>query len=300
MFKNYFRTAFRTLLRNKTYSIVNVVGLSLGLACAMLIILYVEDEISYDRFHQNVSHIYRVNRKIIRDNGNIDYSGYTGLFQGPKFTASVPEIQAFVRFKNGQTDIKNGTDIHLQEVFYADSNFFSVFSFPLLKGNPKSALREPNSVVITEEVAKKQFGTTDVLGKTLLLKNDSTFVPYAITGVAKKCPQNSSIKFQVLLPLRTSQQDEQQNENWFNFFLNTFVVLAPHADVKSVESKMKIAFERDASESIKMIQQTYGKKDIGLSYFLQPFSEIHLTKNVAEAGLSDTSDPVYSYILSGI
>lgn len=301
MIKNYFITAFRNLLRNRSYSFINIVGLSIGLACAMLIILYVKDEISYDRFHKNVKQIYRVDRKLTRDNGDIDYSGYTGIFPGPRFTAGIPEIQGFVRFRNGQKDLKRGTDIQLQEVFYADSNFFSVFSFPLLRGNPKTALLQPNSVVISEEMAKKQFGTTDILGKTILLKDDSVFVPYAVTGVTKKCPQNSSIKFQLLLPLRISQQDEQTNDNWFNFFLNTFVVLAPNANVKAVDAKMKKVFETDASESIKMIQKTYGLKNIGLSYFLQPFNDIHLSKNVpADTGLSDSSNPVFSYILSGI
>ncbi len=301
MFKNYFKTGIRNLQRNKVYSFINIAGLSLGLACAMLIMLYVNDEVSYDRFHKNADHIYRIDRKLVRDNGNVDNSGYTGLFQGPRFTAGIPEIQGFVRFRNGQKDIKKGTGIQLQEVFYTDSNFFSVFSFPLLKGNPKTALLQPGSVVISEEMAKKQFGTTDVLGKIILLKDDSAFVPYAVTGVAKKCPQNSSIKFQVLLPLKTSQQDEQRDDNWFNFFLNTFVVLAPNADVKSVESKMNKVFETDASESIKMIQEKYGIKNLGLSYFLEPLNEIHLSKNIpADTGLSDASNPVFSYILAGI
>src|SRR6266542_4481850 len=301
MFKNYFKTGIRNLQRNKVYSFINIAGLSLGLACAMLIMLYVKDEVSYDRFHKNVDRIYRINRKLLRDNGNVDNSGYTGLFQGQRFTAGIPEIQGFVRFRNGQKDIKKGTGIQLQEVFYTDSNFFSVFSFPLLKGNPKTALLQPGSVVISEEMAKKQFGTTDVLGKIILLKDDSAFVPYAVTGVAKKCPQNSSIKFQVLLPLKTSQQDEQRDDNWFNFFLNTFVVLAPNADVKSVESKMNKVFETDASESIKMIQEKYGIKNLGLSYFLEPLNEIHLSKNIPPAtGISDASNPVFSYILAGI
>ncbi len=301
MIKNYFKTAFKNLLRNRVYSFINIVGLSLGLASAMLIILYVKDEVSYDRFHKNINQIYRADRKIVRDNGEIDNSGYTGLFQGPRFTAGIPEIQGFVRFHSGQKDIKRNTDIQLQEVFYTDSNFFSVFSFSLLRGDPKTVLLRPNSVVISEEMAKKQFGTADVLGKTILLKDDSSFVPYAVTGVARKCPQNSSIKFQVLLPLKTSPQDEECNDNWFNFFLNTFMVLSPNADVKVVEAKMKKVFETDASESIKMIQETYGRKNLGLSYFLQPFNEIHLSKNVpAGAGLSDASDPMFSYILSAI
>ena len=140
-----------------------------------------------------------------------------------------------------------------------DSNFFSAFSFPLLQGNPKNSLMQPNSVVITEEMAKKQFGTTDALGKTMLLKDRRQFVPYKVTAVAKRCPQNSSIKFDVLLPLKVSAEDENKNENWFNSFLNTFVVLAPNADVKTTETKMQKVFEADSKEAIKMIKEKYGK-----------------------------------------
>src|SRR5436305_1782593 len=160
MFKNYFVTAFRNLKRNKVYSFINIMGLSLGLACAMLIILYVKDEVSYDRFHKNVNSIYRIGIKRIKPDGSMDgIGGFTGYFQGPKFTAGIPQIRSFVRFQDDQRDIKTGNEIKSQEIFAVDSNFFTVFSFPLLSGNPKTALRYPNSAVISEDMAKKQFGT---------------------------------------------------------------------------------------------------------------------------------------------
>ena len=185
----------------------------------MLIILYVKDEVSYDRFHKNVSQIYLMGRKIINPDGSINGTdAYTGYFQGPKFAAAVPEIQAFVRILYGQKDIKNGTDIKPQGVYYVDSNFFSVFSFPLLSGNPKTVLLEPNSIVISEEMAVKHFGSANALGKTILMKDEDKFVPYVVSGVAKNCPQNSSIKFQALMPLKVSKADELNNENWWSIF----------------------------------------------------------------------------------
>jgi putative ABC transport system permease protein len=102
MFEHYFRTTVRVLARNRIYSLINNVGLSLGLTCAMLIILFVKDELTFDLFHKNGSHIFRVNRQLIRDNGDIDQSGYTGLLPGPRFAANIPEIQAFVRLNNGE------------------------------------------------------------------------------------------------------------------------------------------------------------------------------------------------------
>src|ERR1700709_2138016 len=104
MYKSYFKTAIRNLLRNKVYSFINIAGLSLGLACAMLIILYVKDEVSYDRFHKNIGRIYRVDRNLTRSDGRIDNSGYTGYFQGPHFTAGIPEIESFVRLQPAQID----------------------------------------------------------------------------------------------------------------------------------------------------------------------------------------------------
>ncbi|MBE9461981.1 ABC transporter permease [Dyadobacter subterraneus] len=301
MFENYLKITYRTFFQNKLYSIINVAGLSIGLAAAMLIMLYTKDEISYDQFHEGVSQIYRVDRKIIKSEGIAANSGYTGYFQGSRFSAGVPEILAFVRLQQAQVEMKMGTEIQLQAVSLVDSNFLSVFTFPLISGNAKTALLDPGSVVITEDMAQKQFGTTDVLGRTIFLKDGKGFNPVTVTGVAKNCPQNSSIKFQVLRPLNVSASEESVNENWFRFFLNTFVVLAPNTNVQTLNAKMQKVFEADAAESIKMIREKYGLADVGLSFFLQPLTEIHLSENVpASDGLSDAGNPAYSYILSGI
>src|SRR6478672_10081885 len=129
MFKNYFKTAFRNLTRNKIYSFINIFGLSVGLACAMLIMLYVKDEVSFDRFHKNVNNIYRIARKL---NGT-DITGTTGFLQGPRFTQNVPGIKSFIRVQGGSEDIKKGAGVQEQGgVLHVDSNFFSVLTFPLL------------------------------------------------------------------------------------------------------------------------------------------------------------------------
>ncbi|HTB25784.1 MAG TPA: ABC transporter permease [Puia sp.] len=299
MFKNYLKTAIRNLRNNKVYSFINIVGLSIGLACAMLIILYVKDEVSYDRFHKNANQIYLVVVKghFSRGPNNfVNYMSVSGYLQGPKFKAAIPEIQGFLRFQGNHIDIKNGTDITSQHISYVDSNFFSIFSFPLLQGNPKTALLNPHSVVLSEDMAKKQFGSTDVLGKTMLIKNNDAFQPYTITGISKRCPQNSSIKFDILLPINVSAEEEAKTDNWSSFFLGTFVMLSPNANIKSVEAKMKNAYEADAADMIKK------NKDNPLSeitYILQPLTDIHLNKEIPNQ-LSDVSNPVYSYILSGI
>lgn len=301
MIRNYFKTAVRNLLRNKGYSFIHIIGLSLGLTAAILIVLYVKDELSFDRFHENADLLYRVDRKIVRDNGNVDNSGYTGNFQGPRFSESIPEIKGFVRFQNGQTDIKIGDNIFSEPVRLADANFFSVFSFPLVEGNGNTALSQPRSVVLSESMSRKLFGSVDAMGKTIMFRKGDGFSPYLVSAVAKDCPANSSIQFNILLPLEISTQDQNENEAWFHFFLTTFVLLKPGSDIHRVNQKMDRVFLSDARESIKMIKEKYGVKDLGLSYFLQPMSKIHLSRKVPSDGsLANSSNPVYSYLLSAI
>ncbi|GAB3968203.1 ABC transporter permease [Spirosoma terrae] len=301
MLENYFKIAFRNLSRNKAYSGINIIGLSIGLAAAMLIMLYTKDEVSYDRFHTNNPNIYRIVSKEYGTGGSLEGKNpYTGHFQGPKFSAGIPEIQRFVRYQANRVDMKQGTDIQSQEVFFTDPDFFQIFSLPLLNGNPKTALREPKSVVISEETAEKQFGTTNALGKVIFLKEKGQFEPYTVTGVAHKSPQNSSIKFDVLLPLIIPKEELANNSNWFSFFQNTFVLLTPQANVRSVEAKMNRIYQADAKEGMKEMADKYGFKN-RTDYSLQPFTDMHLSKDFpASNGLVDESNPMFSYILTGI
>jgi putative ABC transport system permease protein len=304
MLRNYFKTALRNLSRNKVYSLINIAGLSIGLACAMLIILYVKDEVSYDRFHSNVGNIYRiVTQGIDKNGGKGRKDPNTGYLQGPRFAQNIPEIKRFVRVQSGEKDIKTGMEVKGQELLYADSAFFDVFSFPLISGNRHSCLKEPSSVVITEDAAKKQFGTTDAIGKIIMMKDDSAFVPHTVSAVAKKCPQNSSIKFEMLLPIKESKEDASNSENWFNFFLNTFVVLDPHTNIQAVSSKMNRFYDEDTKEAIKSLRAKFGDEVANWKsqYSLQPFLDMHMSTELpAQNGLSDASNPMYAYILSGI
>ncbi|HLY69659.1 MAG TPA: ABC transporter permease [Puia sp.] len=300
MLKNYFKTTLRNLFRNKVYSFINISGLSLGLACAMMIVLYVKDETSYDRFHANVKNIYRVTVKSLNPDGSANVGGNTGYLQGPRFTANVPGIKSFVRIQSNYLDMKNGDDVKSEEIFDVDSNFFSMFSFPLISGNPKTALLLPNSLVISEDAAKQRFGTTQAINKTIMVKDNDNFVPYTVTAIAKNCPQNSSIKFKMLTAIKVSKVDATDNNNWFNIFLNTFVVLDANANIRSVEAQMQKYYESDARETIKLMAEKYDLKSKQI-FLLQPFTEMHLSKELgASNGLVDGSNPVYSYILTGI
>src|SRR6478735_6726259 len=307
MFNNYFparhfvKTAFRNIKRNKVYSFINIAGLSIGLACTMLILLYVKDEVSFDRFHKNVNHIYRIGRK---SNGN-NVNGTTGFLQGPGFAQNVPGIKSFVRVQGGAEDIKTETGVQEQNgILHVDPNFFSVFTFSLLSGNPETCLTEPHSIVLSENAAKKYFATTDAVGKVLMIKEDTGFVPYRVTAVAKRCPQNSSLQFDALLPLKVSDADAKDTHNWFNSFLTTFVVLDDNVNQQATEKQMQSFYVADAKQTFyEMLKNDGGNPDdipMG-TYFLQPYLDMHLnTALPASDGLTKASNPMYSYLLSGI
>ena len=189
-------------------------------------------------------------------------------------------------------------------MLHVDSNFFSVFTFPLLSGSPTTCLTEPHSIVLSEDAAKKYFATTDAVGKVMMVKEDTSFVPYKVTAVAKRCPQNSSMQFDALLPFKVSDADAKDTHNWFNSFLTTFVVLDDKANLQTVEKQMQSFYVADAKQTFyEMLKNDGGNPDdipMG-TYFLQPYLDMHLnTEMPASSGLTNASNPMYSYLLSAI
>jgi putative ABC transport system permease protein len=303
MKKTYFIIAWRNLLRNKVYSFINIAGLSIGLACCMLIILYNKDEVSFDRFHENAKNIYRITTTSIAADGKVEgTNGITGMMPGPAFKREVPEVKDFVRVQSEQLPVKVGTTIFDQEALYVDDNFFSVFTFPLIAGNKATALKDIHSVILSEEVASKFFGKQNAYGKIIELPKgpNGAFESFTVAGIVPKSPQNSSIKIQMLLPVKTNQREGQEDVMWINFYLNTFVVLHPNADLASVEAKFQKVYEANAKDQVKEAKEKYNMNST-FKYGVQPLLDLHLsTKFKPENGLSDASNPIYTKILGGI
>ena len=303
MRKNYFLIAWRNLIRNKVYSIINITGLSIGLACCMLILLYNKDEVSFDRFHENAKNIYRITRTDVTPEGKVDYSGgITGMMPGPAFKKEIPEVKDFVRIQGDQLPVKIGTEIFDQEATYVDDNFFEVFSFSLKEGIKKDVLKDLFSVVLNEDVAKKFFGTSASVGKVIELPTgkDGTFENYTVTAVVPKSPQNSSLKIQMLLSMKLNQREGREDKQWMNSFLNTFVVLHPDADIKKVEEKFKKVYEANAAGEIKEAKEKYNIINTA-RFGLQPLLAMHLSTEFGpDNGLTDGSNPMYTKILGGI
>ena len=295
MFKNYFKTAIRNLMRNKVFSFINITGLSIGLACCILILLFTKDELSYDRFHARSNQIYQLTCDRIEKEGTHKKFAIAAMVQGPAFKQEIPEIQAFVRVDNKQLVIKKDNTAFSEKITWADDNFFSIFSFPLLAGNPLKVLADLHSVVLTDEMADKYFGTRDVIGKTLQIEINGAFEPFTITGVAQKSPENSSIKFSMVLPFKYLEQINPDN-GWMWVSYPTYFVINRGADVNLIKTKMAQVFQTQAKSEIDINHQAgYDNKFV---WGLLPFQNMHL--NTEYEGVPEASSPVYSYILTGI
>lgn len=301
MLKNYILTALRNLWRNKFFSFINIFGLSLGISCCMLIFLYAKDEISFDHFHQHKENIYRVVAEMRSPDGQITKESSTGMSQGPGFKANVPGIETSVRVEATSFHVKQGSEVTEQEALFVDDGFFSMFSFPLLRGNRHTALKEPHALVLSEDLAIRYFGTTDVVGKTLQLHAGKDFEPFMVSAVMANAPANSSLRPEMLVPMSFQEASQAGRQGgWTSFYLNTFVILKKDVNPAALDAAINKVYLREAAEEIKVLEENYGVKD-KVTYHLQPFLDIHLnTDYPAENGVVGGSNPIYSYILISI
>jgi putative ABC transport system permease protein len=304
MFKSSLKFIFRNLWANRIYTSIKVAGLAIGMACTLFAILFIRHEHSYDKFHKNASRLYRVTTSLTnRQDGESRIMGATGQVQGPAFKAKIPEIAEYVRIWSvGSTNFIADHKALLLKLTYADESFFKVFSFPLLYGDPSSALSQPNSIVLTEESALRIFGKTDVLGKTIKLEEGHGMATFLISGVAKTIPIHSSIQFETVLPF-TYLQTMFPDNNWLNSYLSTFVLLYPQADVNKVKNKFEQIFRDEAGDQLVKAKMHPERIKFGL----QPLTQVHLNifENAASVDtvsgtLAETSIATYSYLLMGI
>lgn len=296
MIKNYIKVAWRNLVHNKSLAIIKLAGLSIGLSVCMLILLYTSDEFSYDRFHVNSPRIYRIAQEMQVGNNPTQRIQITPAAMGPAYRESIPEVQNFVRITGDAITIKQNNEVFTESPLFADESFFSVFSFPLISGNSKTALQGDHSVVLSEAAAKKYFGSLDVVGKTMLIKRHGDFENFTVTAVAKNSPENSSLRFGVLMPSSYLKFDPQAP--WIGGFLNTFLLLGPDANVATVENKMQELFVKNTKAAAEEFTKQSGMK-VSAKVFLQPFTDIHLSQSLGPVnGMSEGGNPRNSYVLS--
>ncbi|MFN8353340.1 MAG: ABC transporter permease [Spirosomataceae bacterium] len=299
MIRNYLKIALRNLLKNKTSTLINITGLSIGMASCLLILMYVVDELSYDTFWPNGERVYRMvlERK---------YPGRATHYAiiPPSYAQSVkrelPEIEEAVRIfaGGGTTLIKvNNQTLEEKNILAADSTFFKVFQLPMLQGRADKALAEPNAVVLTEQTANRLFGTTNALGKTFeIIQGDTLHV----TGVCANMPFNAHFQFDFVRSVRGLRFAEQPNH--VSFSAATYFLLKPHTSPAQVQAKFPTLVEKYASGEVLrqfgVSFQEYLKAGNGYFYSLQPLQSIHLYSHLeGEIGLNGSSTLVYIFLV---
>jgi putative ABC transport system permease protein len=268
MLRNYLKIALRNIIRHKGHTFINITGLAVGLATCILITLWVMDELSFDRFHQNANCIYRLCHQLTM--GGTSRGAPTGSDpMAPAIQAACPEIAAITRINAGnRMEVAYGNRRFFEEnILYADSQFFCVFTFPLIQGDPETALARAHTVVITRETARKYFGDDDPLGQTLRLGGSDDFT---VTGVIDRIPSNSHLSFDFLLSFRSLYPDES-DEGWRWGTLSTFSYLRtpPDTRVEDLENKISSVIDERFGNAL-------AERDIFLKVHLQPLTEIHL------------------------
>ncbi len=301
MIKNYLKTAVRSLLKNKGFTAINVLGLALGLATCLLIVFYVFDELSYDRYNAKADRIYRLNNDI--KFGGLENS--YAVTPGPSaaaLKADFPEIEQVARFRNrGGNQVRKGTqDIQENRMVYADSTIFEVFTLPMIKGNPKNALTEPHTIVITEDMAKKYFGHVDVLGQTLTV-NDS--VQYKVTGVLQNIPSQSHFHFDFFMSMTST--NSKYDISWFSNNYFTYVLLKSGVDPKTFAAKLPEFMIKHAGPQLQTIlHMDFNTLEKNGSYFklsIIPLTKVHLqSTSIDEIEPNGNIDYIYIFSATAI
>ena len=309
MLRNYFKIALRNLTRQKILSIINILGLSLGIACFTLFMLYAVNELNFDRFHSHAKNIFRVYRWTEAMNGDPakgDVSMPMPL--GPAMKQDLPGVENYVRIRNGWREdlIKFDNVVQRLKISYADPQLFSIFDFKFKEGNAATALQPLNSLVITQKTANQLFpDNTNVVGKTIQIKVDDTFVPFTITGIAADIPSNSSIRFDAVANFdffETTREGKSYIDKWNRSSFVTFVQLKPLNNLLS-DNRILAGFRHkyypDEAAKLKKDGFNWNSKLPPVRFGLQPLRSIHTDPLIAGGGVENI-DPKTIWILLSI
>ena len=283
MVANYLKVAIRNLMRNKTFSAINILGLAIGMACCMLILLYVQDELSYDRHHENADRIFRLAHEV-RIEGKTRWIAITQYPIGPALVQDYPFVVDAIRFYRDEEKTLVGNQrvkSYEKGVLYTDANVFKVFEFPLSKGEPDKALLEPHSIVLTEAMARKYFGDLEPLDQTLTVGGKA----YRVTGVLRHTDYRSHLQFDFLA-------SPVKKKGWFDHDFYTYLLLQDRQTVVELKRQLPDFISRHIGAQV-------SQSGIELKSFLQPLTDIHLHSHL-EHEISPNGDVRYVYFLLAI
>ncbi len=299
MFKNYLKTAWRNIRKNKLFSFINVLGLSIGIATCFIIMLYVQDELSYDHFNKNADNIYRIYFRANIDGGKISESGVM-----PPVAATLksdfPEVKDATRLQpQGSPKITyNGNAFKDDRYALVDPNFFSIFSLPMIEGDPVTALAQPHTVIITKTTAKKYFGNKDPIGQVLTFGDND---PYKVTGVINDVPSNSHFHFDIFGSMTVHEEAKSDSWMWGNYY--TYLQLKPGTDYKKMEARFPAMVEKYMGPQIQqqmgLSLKQFRTKGNELGFALQPLKDIHLHPLTTNE-LEPAGNASYVYIFGAI
>jgi putative ABC transport system permease protein len=288
MFKNYLKIALRNIKKHIGYSFINIAGLAVGMTCCLLIFLWVQDELRYDKYHENADRIYRIT--YAEEIGDA-YEHYANspFPAAPAFTAEVPGITAYTRLWQRTGLIKHGdNNFDERNIFYADKDFFRIFSHTFIEGDPATALENPGSIVLTRDMATKIFGDKEALGETLNLSTDGDL---KVTGVVENVPRHSHFHFFYLVSINTIQGKRTEYlDAWLVITGWSYLLLDENADSELIEDKMASVVEKYTGED----GRKYGTK---MFYFLQPLTDIHLRSHL-DGEIEGNGDIRYVWVFS--
>jgi len=283
MIKNYFKVALRNLWKNKGLSFINIFGLASGMACSLLIFLFVGDELSYDRFTAGGDRVNRVVKDFVNDDGSRLPDATTPPAIAPAIQKEIPGIEHVTRvfpgWGNNFLFTYKEKHVYEQRLYRVDSSFFDVFSFSFLQGNPQSAFKEVNSIIVTNTAAKKYFGEENPMGKVLHVDGLGDLM---VSGVLKDVPPNAHFHFDWLVPVRKFSGNIDGQWGWYNFY--TYIKLQPHTSIKNIETKIQAIYKQN-------------NKDGKNIFYTQPLTDIHLNSNL-KWELETNSDRLYVYVFS--
>lgn len=286
MITNYLKIALRNFRRHKGYSFINIAGFAMGMACCMLILIYVRQELSFDRYHENADRLYRVAIDIRTQTSNREFAPITPM-AGPTLKADFPQVAQTARVLTAQGRLVKRDEVFFYEdlFMYADPELFDVLTIPFIEGDPKSALAQPQSLVLTQRMADKYFGRADPLGKMLTINQKD----YKITGIVANPPDNTHLKYDLIASM-TTLADWGEMTNWHSTMFYTYVKLQTHVNGEEFSASISTLADKYIKERLLESGTEY-------YFFLQPITGIHLYSNIRYEA-EPPGNPDYIYILS--
>jgi putative ABC transport system permease protein len=300
MFCNFFKTALRNIFRHKTYVIINILGLAVGFACSLMIFIFVIHELSFDKFNEKYDRIYRL--YIDGKMGESEFkASWTAAPTAKAFIEEFPEVETAIRMTSWDETLVQVEDRKFIEshIAFADSDFFQVFTLPLIEGNPEKALAMPNNVVLTKSQSVKYFGNSSAIGKHLRIGNDTTL--YTITGVMVDVPENCHFDFDMLISFLSHPR--AYDDFWLSNSFATYVLLKQGASSQSVKDKLPMLIEKYVGPQVEKILgldlKAFVEKGNKYGIYMQPLSDVHLNPEIG-SDFKPANDRRYIYIFSGI